>query len=250
MFGSTDAMRNIHSQVAERIGTGIVRGDVAPGGSLPSETRICEMMGVSRTAVREAIRILSGKGLVESRAKSGTRVRPPERWNQFDPDILRWQFDSADLATYLVKLFRLRTAVEPMAAACASTAATVGDLAQIRAAAEAMAVAESNEAWVSADIDLHRSIHIATRNEFFWPIAQIFDTALRRSFMLAAPGDHRPRAIVEHRRVMEAITARDPKGAHLAMSQLIVHAAGDLKRMLGIDPLADIADFGVSFDKG
>jgi DNA-binding FadR family transcriptional regulator len=249
MFGSTEAMRNIHSQVAERIGTGIIRGDVAPGRSLPSETRICEMMGVSRTAVREAIRILSGKGLVESRAKSGTRVRPPEQWNQFDPDILRWQFDTADLATYLVKLFRLRTAVEPMAAACAATAATAGDLAQIRAAADAMAAAESNEAWVSADIDLHRSIHIATRNEFFWPIAQIFDTALRRSFTLAAPGDHRPRAIVEHRRVMETIADRDPKSAHQAMAQLIVHAAGDLERMVGIDPLAGIATFGVPSDK-
>jgi DNA-binding FadR family transcriptional regulator len=106
-----------------------------------------------------------------------------------------------------------------------------------------MAAAESNEAWVTADIDLHRSIHIATRNEFFWPVAQIFDTALRRSFTLAAPGDHRPRAIVEHRAVMEAIAARDPRRANQAMVQLIVHAAGDLKRMIGIDPLAGVATF-------
>jgi len=250
MFGARQAMRNIHSQVADRIGTGIVRGDVAPGRPLPSETRICEMMGVSRTAVREAIRILSGKGLVESRAKSGTRVRPPEQWNQFDPDILRWQFETADLATYLLKLFKLRTAVEPMAAACAATAATPEDIARIRAAADAMASAESNEAWVTADIDLHRSIHIATRNEFFWPIAQIFDTALRRSFTLAAPGDHRPRSLVEHRRVMEAIAARDANGAHQAMVQLIFHAAGDLKRMIGIDPLAGVVTFGTAASKG
>lgn len=241
MFNSPQMMRNIHSQVADRIGTGIVRGDVAPGDALPSETRICEMMGVSRTAVREAIRVLSGKGLVESRAKSGTRVRQPEQWNQFDPDVLRWQFDTADLKTYLVKLFRLRTAVEPMAAEYAATAATDEDIARIRAAANGMAAAESNEAWVTADIELHRSIHIATRNEFFWPIAQIFDTALRRSFTVAAPGDHRPRAIVEHRAVMEAIAARDPSRARQAMAQLIVHAAGDLKRMIGIDPLAGVA---------
>jgi DNA-binding FadR family transcriptional regulator len=217
-----------------------VRGDVAPGDALPSETRICEMMGVSRTAVREAIRVLSGKGLVESRAKSGTRVRRPEQWNQFDPDVLRWQFDTADLKTYLVKLFRLRTAVEPMAAEYAATAATEEDIARIRAAADGMAAAESNEAWITADIELHRSIHIATRNEFFWPIAQIFDTALRRSFTLAAPGEHRPRAIIEHRAVMEAIAARDPSRARQAMAQLIVHAAGDLKRMIGIDPLAGV----------
>jgi DNA-binding FadR family transcriptional regulator len=246
MFGAPQTMRNIHKQVAERIGTSIVRGDVSPGDSLPSEVRICEMIGVSRTAVREAIRILSGKGLVESRAKSGTRVRQPEQWNQFDPDVLRWQFDSADLSTYLVKLFKLRTAVEPMAAEYAAVSATPEDIATIRAAAGAMAIAESNEAWIAADIDLHRSIHIATRNEFFWPIAQIFETALRRSFTLAAPGDHRPRAIVEHRRVMEAIAARDPKGAHRAMVELVVHAAGDLKRMHGIDPLAGVVTFGKS----
>lgn len=244
MFSSPQTLRNIHSQVADRIGTGIVRGDVAPGDALPSETRICEMMGVSRTAVREAIRVLSGKGLVESRAKSGTRVRPPEQWNQFDPDVLRWQFETADLKTYLVKLFRLRTAIEPMAAEYAATAATDDDIARIRAAADGMAAAESNEAWIVADIELHRSVHIATRNEFFWPIAQIFDTALRRSFTLSAPGDHRPRAIVEHRAVMEAIAQRDPRGAHHAMVQLIVHAAGDLKRMIGIDPLAGVATFG------
>jgi DNA-binding FadR family transcriptional regulator len=244
MFGGPELIRNIHKQVAERIGTSIVRGDVPPGETLPSEVRLCEMMSVSRTAVREALRILSGKGLVEPRAKSGTRVRNPEEWNQFDPDVLRWQFDSADLTTYLVKLFKLRTAVEPMAAEYAAMAASPEDLVKIRAAADAMAVAESNEAWVIADIDLHRSIHIATRNEFFWPIAQIFETALRRSFTLAAPGDHRPRAIVEHCAVMEAICARDPQRAHRAMAQLIVHAAGDLKRMHGIDPLAGVATFG------
>jgi len=245
MFDSPQTMRNIHSQVAERIGVGIVRGDVAPGEALPSEARICDMMGVSRTVVREAIRILSGKGLVESRAKSGTRVRRPEQWNQFDPDVLRWQFETADLATYLVKLFRLRTAIEPMAAEYAAIAATDDDIARICAAANAMAAAESTEAWVTADIDLHRSIHIATRNEFFWPVAQIFDTALRRSFTLAAPGDHRPRSIIEHRAVAEAIAERDPRRANRAMAQLIVHAAGDLKRMIGIDPLAGVATFAV-----
>lgn len=239
MFDPPQALRNLQAQVAERIGTGIIRGDVAPGEPLPSEMRICEMLQVSRTVVREAIRMLSGKGLVESRAKSGTRVRPPEQWNQFDPDVLRWQFDSADLTTYLVKLFRLRSTVEPMAAAYAAMSATAEDIAGIRAAADAMAAAESNEAWVVADIAFHRAVHVATRNEFFWPIAQMFEVVLRRSFDLVAPGDHRPRSIAEHRQVMEAIVAHDPDGARRAMDILIDHAAGDMKRMHGIDPRLD-----------
>ncbi|MBI0537180.1 FadR family transcriptional regulator [Roseomonas sp. KE2513] len=236
IFERSQVLRNIQAQVAEQIGKSIIRGDVAPGEPIPSEMRLCEMLNVSRTVVREAIRMLSGKGLVESRPRSGTRVRPPELWNQLDPDVLRWQFDTADLATYLVKLFRLRSAVEPMAAAYAAVSGTAEDIAAIRAAADAMAAAESNKAWVEADIAFHRAIHIATRNEFFWPIAQMFGVVLRRAFDLVAPGDHRPRSIKEHRRVMEAIAARDPEAARAAMDVLIDHAAGDLKRMYGIDP--------------
>ncbi|MBP0495393.1 FadR/GntR family transcriptional regulator [Roseomonas indoligenes] len=236
MVDHPQALRNIQAQVVERLGTGIVRGDVAPGEPIASEMRICEMLNVSRTVVREAIRVLSGKGLVEARPRSGTRVRPPELWNQLDPDVLRWQLETADLTTYLMKLFRLRSTVEPMAAAYAASSGTEADIARIRAAAEAMAAAGSNEAWVEADIDFHRAIHVATRNEFFWPIAQMFEVVLRRSFTLAAPGDHRPRAILEHRRVMEAIASRDPDAARGAMEELIAHSAGDLKRLYGIDP--------------
>jgi DNA-binding FadR family transcriptional regulator len=234
MFDRPQALRNLQAQVAEQIGMGIIRGEVRPGEPIPSEMRLCEMLDVSRTVVREAIRLLSGKGLVEARPKSGTRVRPPEAWNQLDPDVLRWQFDAADLEVYLAKLFQLRSAVEPAAAACAALAATEQDVASIRMAADAMAVADNDEAWVTADIAFHRAIHLATRNEFFWPIAQMFAVVLRRSFTLAAPGHHRPRSIAEHRRVLDAIAVRDPQAAREAMALLIGHSAGDLRRMHGI----------------
>ena len=98
MFHTSDALiRNVHSQVADRVGMSIVRGDVGVGETLPSEMQICEMMDVSRTVVREAIRTLTGKGLVEARPKSGTRVRPPEQWNQLDPDVLRWRLETSDM---------------------------------------------------------------------------------------------------------------------------------------------------------
>ncbi|WP_245524116.1 FadR/GntR family transcriptional regulator [Methylobacterium nonmethylotrophicum] len=234
MRDDPQALRTIQAQVAERLGTRIVRGEIAPGAAIPSEMSLCATLGVSRTVVREAIRSLSGKGLVAARPRSGTRVRPPEQWNQLDPDVLRWQIDTADAATYLAKLFQLRQAVEPMAAAVAARAGNPEDIARIRAAAQGLAAAESNEAWIEADIAFHRAIHVATRNEFFWPIAQMFEVVLRRSFTLAAPGDHRPRAVAEHARVMEAIAARAPEAAHRAMAALIGHAAGDLTRMYGI----------------
>src|SRR5882672_1895206 len=166
MFKSSISLRrNVHSQVADRIGLSIMRGDIVPGDALPSEMRICEMLEVSRTVVREAIRMLTGKGLVESRAKSGTRVRPPEEWNQLDVDVLRWQLEHTDVDSYLAKIFQLRNAMEPTAAALAATAATDADRAALRAAWQAMVAAQDNEAFVNADIAFHKQIYIASRNE-------------------------------------------------------------------------------------
>src|SRR5882762_158493 len=165
MYRTSDALiRNVHSQVADRVGISIVRGDVGVGETLPSEMQICEMMDVSRTVVREAIRTLTGKGLVEARPKSGTRVRPPEQWNQLDPDVLRWRLETSDMDSYLTKLFQLRCAVEPAAAALAATSAREGDIARIRAGYEGMAAAKVNEQFVVADIAFHQAIYFATRN--------------------------------------------------------------------------------------
>ena len=153
MYRSPDALiRNVHSQVADRVGISIVRGDVGIGETLPSEMQICQMMDVSRTVVREAIRTLSGKGLVEARPKSGTRVRSPEQWNQLDPDVLRWRLETTEMDSYLNKLFQLRCAVEPAAAALAATAAGEPDVARIRVGYDGMAAAKVNEAFVAADI--------------------------------------------------------------------------------------------------
>src|SRR4051812_9835263 len=181
MFRTPDALiRNVHSQVADRVGVSIVRGDVGVGETLPSEMQLCEMIDVSRTVVREAIRTLTGKGLVEARAKSGTRVRPPEQWNQLDPDVLRWQLETSDVDSYLAKLFQLRCAVEPAAAALAAIEATAADVARIRLGCDGMAAAKTNEDFVVADIAFHQAIYFATRNEYFWPIAQMFEITLRQ----------------------------------------------------------------------
>jgi DNA-binding FadR family transcriptional regulator len=236
MFENSSAIvRNVHSQVADRIGISIVRGDILAGEALPSEMQICELIAVSRTVVREAIRTLTGKGLVEARAKSGTRVRPPEQWNQLDPDVLRWQLETSDVDSYLNKLFQLRCAVEPSAAALAATSASEEDIARIRAGCDGMAAAKTDEEFVVADIVFHQGIYFATRNEFFWPIAQMFEITLRRSFTIAAKGSHRARALLEHRAVVDAIAARDPEAAREATTILLNQAAGDLVRIRGRD---------------
>ena len=232
MFSNASGIvRNLHTQVADRIGSSIIRGEIRPGDALPSEIRICEMLGVSRPVVREAIRILTGKGLVESRAKSGARVRRPEAWSHLDPDVLRWRLATTDVDTYLQKLFDLRNAVEPAAAALAAAAASPDDLVLITQAVEAMEAAADNDAFVEADIAFHKSIYMATRNEMFWPIAQMFEITLRQSFTIAATGDHRKRALAEHRAVMEAICAGDPAAAREATMRLLGNSVDDLDRI-------------------
>jgi DNA-binding FadR family transcriptional regulator len=237
VFSDTgDMARKIHTRLADQIGRSIVRGDIQPGQSLPSELRICDMMNVSRTAVREALRVLVGKGLLLSRPKSGTKVRNPEHWNHLDPDILRWQFEIADVDSFLRKLFELRFAVEPAAASAAASARTSADADLIRGAFESMAAAESVEAYVEADILFHKRIYQATHNQFFWPIAQMFELALHQSFRITAPGDHRSRSIMEHRGLMEAIVARDPERAQATALQLLKSTVQDIVTLLGRDP--------------
>ena len=234
MYRTPEALiRNVHSQVADRVGVSIVRGDVGVGETLPSEMQICAMMDVSRTVVREAIRTLTGKGLVEARPKSGTRVRPPEQWNQLDPDVLRWRLETTEMDSYLNKLFQLRCAVEPAAAALAATAAGEPDITRIRAGYEGMAAADVDEAFVTADIAFHQAIYFATRNEFFWPIAQMFDFALRQSFTIAARGSHRARALVEHHAVLDAIATGNVEGARQTTNILLNNSADDLVRIRG-----------------
>ena len=234
MFQTAGALiRNVHSQVTDRIGISIVRGDIVAGETLPPEMQICEMIDVSRTVVREAIRTLTGKGLVESRAKSGTRVRPPQQWNQLDPDVLRWRLETSDMDSYVAKLFQLRCAVEPAAAALAADHAEAEDLARIRLAFDGMADARVNEEFVVADIGFHQAIYFATRNEFFWPIAQMFEITLRQSFTIAARGSHRARALREHGALLDAIVSRNAEGAREAADVLLRHSADDLVKIRG-----------------
>ena len=138
--------------------------------------------------MREAIRMLAGKALLTIVAKRGTASDPQRNGTALTQ--LRWQLETTDVNIYLAKLFQLRNAVEPAAAEIAAVAAR----AEISiASAKAFDDMAENEAFVVADIAFHKGIYIATRNEFFWPIAQMFEITLRRSFTIAVDGDHRPR---------------------------------------------------------
>ncbi len=219
----------IHLRVGDQLGLAIVRGDYAPRSALPPELRLCEMLGVSRTAMREAIRGLIAKGLIDSRPKLGTRVRDPEYWNHLDADVLRWQLEVSDTEAYLRKMFQLRYATEPAASAIAAENADHYDRQRLEGAFQAMVDAGSDNAlWVDADLVFHKSIYLATHNELFWPIGQLFSLALKEMFRIAALGSHRPRAIVEHSDLLRAILERKPEQARTAALTLLGNAADDI----------------------
>jgi DNA-binding FadR family transcriptional regulator len=220
----------IHMRVGDQLGLAIVRGDYPARSALPPELKLCKMLGVSRTAMREAIRGLIAKGLLDSRPKLGTRVRDPEYWNHLDPDVLRWQLEVSDTEAYLRKMFQLRHATEPAASAIAAENADHDDRQRLEGAFQAMVDAGSdNVLWVEADLAFHKLIYLATHNEFFWPIGQLFSLALREMFRIAALGSHRPRAIVEHGDLLRAILERKPELARTAALTLLGNAANDIR---------------------
>jgi len=222
-------IRKVHLRLGDQLGLAIIRGDFKQGELLPSESKLCDLLGVSRTAMREAIRGIAAKGLVESKSKIGTRVRPAENWNHLDADVLRWQLEVSDTDTYLRKMFQLRNATEPAAAAIAAEFATPEDHARISDAfAQMLAAGTGIAPWVEADLKFHKAIYLATHNEFFWPIGQLFNIALKEMFMIAARGSHRPRAIVEHRELMNAIVGGQPQLAHELSLRMVTNASGDI----------------------
>ncbi len=210
----------------------MVGGGYAAGQLLPTEPQLCEKYGVSRTALREAIRSLVAKGLIETRPRTGTRVRPPSTWANLDPDVIKWRLATTDTETYLSKMFHLRMATEPMACELAARHGTADMHKVIRQAFLEMAEAgDDNEMWVKADIAFHKAIYFATSNEFFWPLGEILEFGLVPMFTIAAQGSHRPRAVEEHRRLCDAILARDVAGSRRASLEMLENAASDIDRI-------------------
>jgi DNA-binding FadR family transcriptional regulator len=211
-------------------------GDFSPGDSLPSEAELSAAFHVSRTALREAKKVLAAKGLVESRPKLGTRVRPRAEWNMLDPDILAWQLAAAPIDQFIKDVFELRHIVEPRAARLAAERGTKEDIAAIAAAFQAMVDAGDNvEASIEPDIRFHVAILEATGNELLRPIGSVIETALAPAIRIGSdlPGA-RLASLPLHRDVLSAIQARDGEAAARTMTVLLDGAVADSERTLRV----------------
>jgi DNA-binding FadR family transcriptional regulator len=221
--------RRIHGSIAHDLGVAIVGGRYLPGDTLSGEVAFSERLKVSRTAYREAVRILAAKGLVESRPKTGTQVSARNRWNLLDPDVLAWTFEAGPAESFIRGLFELRMIVEPAAAALAAERRTGLELARMGHALEEMAryglaTAEGR----AGDQTFHNTIIEATRNELLATLSNSIGAAI--SWTTIFKQRHRKLArdpLPEHRVLYAAIADGSPEAARQAMVELIHLALRD-----------------------
>jgi DNA-binding FadR family transcriptional regulator len=204
---------------------------------------MARLMSVSRPALREALKLLAGKGLVESSPRRGTIVRPSLAWNRLDEDVLLWQMGEEPDAAFMRDLYELRRMIEPEAAAFAAKRATLARLADIERALALMEGAEPNSpVSVEADVDFHVSILIASGNEFLASFGPAIRASLTMAISLQRVSCHVTAHFVpDHRAIAEAIQRRDHDGARAASLKLLAQAEIDSKDALRVKGHADRA---------
>lgn len=159
-------IKNIHGGTLDALGLALIRGDYPPGSKLPPEQKLCEMLGVSRTILREAVKSLVAKGLISTGPKIGTIVQPAERWNWFDRDVVDWQSRIGFPAQLLDDLQELRAVIEPQAVRLACSRATAQEIADLEAAYHGMAqaVADGDDTvYIAHDYAFHFGLLRADR---------------------------------------------------------------------------------------
>ena len=226
--------RGLLGQVLHAVGMKIVGGELPPGTSMPAEAEWCAQLGVSRTVLREATKVLISKGLIESRPKTGTRVRPVANWNLLDPDVLSWQLAVAPRARFVREIFELRRTIEPSVAALAALRASDEQLDEIAAALEGMkAAGDDGRRFIDPDMRFHICILNAVDNGMISSLSGVIETALTISMYLSLDNPRGQRHSVPlHKAVYDALRGRDPSAARDAMNRLIDDAEGDATRAL------------------
>ncbi len=174
--------KNLTQQLTHKLGEAIVKGDYPIGSRMPSEALLCEEFQISRSATREAVKMLSAKGLISSRPKQGITVNPEIQWNLFDSDVLEWILKSKPSLNLLKEFTQVRFAIEPMAAKLAAENATPIQIKQIEKALYSISEAEDGlDDQLDAHINFLNMILLASGNRFFIQLTQFVNAALRVS---------------------------------------------------------------------
>jgi DNA-binding FadR family transcriptional regulator len=224
------------ASVVEEIGLRVLNGAYPPGGNLPTEPEFVAELGVSRSVLREAVKILSAKGLLQARPKVGTRVCPREHWNLLDPTVLHLYCQVVDYSSFARSFQQIRATIEPEAAALAAVNRTGRQFALLEQAYRAMETASDIAGWTAADLRFHEAILDATGNPFMRPLGSLIRAALETLFAHSYASSANPfESLQVHRGVLEAIREQDDAKARACMKSLLQSTALSISKAIKTD---------------
>lgn len=229
MLSGRPAARNFHSYVINEVGRAIVSGDMPVGSSLPGDAEMMDRFGVSRTVLREALKTLEAKGLVEARPKVGTRVLPQSRWNLFDRQILAWKLESNPSPAFLASFQIIRESLELQAAALAARNREAEHVRLLNYwLNQRTAMSHQPEPFAMAEFEIHHVIAEASGNPFLRAASAIVEFGVVRDVLDCLDPDRQPppaglasALALPYSTLVRAIERGDPQDARLAMTSII-----------------------------
>jgi DNA-binding FadR family transcriptional regulator len=214
--------RRIHVQIARQIACKILSGELQENQKLPSEMELCDQFGVSRTALRESTKLLSAKGLIESKPKVGTRVLSRSNWHFLDSQLLDWMEDIEDNQLFLSQFLGLRKAIEPEACALAAINATLEQRKTLSRLFQKMVLAANHidyQKWIINDHQFHQTVFLSTGNKFYIPFGHFLETIFKQFIDRSSEGERF--CLAEHQAIYDAIMAGDAVRARRASQRLL-----------------------------
>ncbi|MDB5672073.1 MAG: FadR family transcriptional regulator [Alphaproteobacteria bacterium] len=229
--------RNLTFAMLDALGRAIVTGEY-DGERFPTEAELATEHLVSRSVTREAVKMLTAKGLLTARPRKGTTVQPASAWNLFDPDVLRWLLERKFSLDLLREFTELRIAIEPAAAALAARNADSRAIAAVQAGFERMEAAEAGtDDPLDSDIAFHIAVLNASGNAFYRQFRDVVATALQKSIRFTNRFNGRTASLPHHQAVLSAIEARDDAAAAAAMTVIIADVRDLIAGVEGQVPL-------------
>ena len=219
--------RKLYQYIVDEIGQRIIKGKYRPEEVLPTEDQLSGELKVSRGVLREAIKVLTQKGLIQTRPRVGTQVLPRENWNLFDPDVLVWRLQIEDKTTFLKNVTEVRRLIESEAARQAARRATDTEMSEIREILSKMQGLLSNdnryvyEDYLTMDILFHSKILKASHNDL---LSQIGST-VRNAVHKARESDTadigiQKESLLFHVAIVDGICDKDPDAAYRASQEM------------------------------
>jgi GntR family galactonate operon transcriptional repressor len=244
------ARRGVHGQTVETLARRVLNGEIPEGATLDL-VALQRELDVSLTALRESLKVLAAKGMVDARQKRGTFVRARADWNLLDADVLRWQFtggtnSGADLSL-LRNLGEVRAIIEPAAVRLAALRRTPEDLVALTDALAAMGQQDLGASHaVEADLAFHRALLAATQNELLDRMEMVIESGLAHRDEIVHSSPHGDDPVPSHRAVLDAVRDQDADAAEAAMRALLEQAVRDLELVHGAAQPASPAGSGAS----